>query len=151
MMHRFNLWVGRNCVCTWYRSLHFVRNPLGCALWVQTIQRYHRLKQDKKDANQTPSPPPPPPRIVIQYFVLQCFKVNFKLHHRQYKTRASRVLMLPPDPGHVELQAPSSCLHHAHHLVKYCNALQPIPLLKSFPYLHNEVPNLCHEWQSQNC
>ena len=38
MMHRFYSWVGRTCVHA--VPLNFVRNPLGCASWVQTIQRY---------------------------------------------------------------------------------------------------------------
>ena len=38
MMHRFYSWVGRTCVHA--VPLNFVRNPLGCPSWVQTIQRY---------------------------------------------------------------------------------------------------------------
>ena len=38
MMHKFYLRVGRTCVHA--VPLNFVRNPLGCASWVQTIQRY---------------------------------------------------------------------------------------------------------------
>ena len=38
MMHRFYSWVDRTCVHA--VPLNFVRNPLGCASWVQTIQRY---------------------------------------------------------------------------------------------------------------
>ena len=41
MMHRFYSWVGRTCVHA--VPLNFVRNPLGCASWVQTIQRYCTL------------------------------------------------------------------------------------------------------------